>query len=158
MVFVVGIGHAGKVDGVGSCLTARLGHRIDHKDLARISYPDGYNAPRFMYKPKNSFSKARAAERENDSDEYESDDDAAANSAAKQVKFKPRNKSHRMNPKFNKRPQPRRARQVNEDSKIDKDPPSDGVAQNSECDAYDNESDRDEHHSRLAVEFDSIKF
>ena len=54
-----GIGHAGSVDGMGSCLTARLGHRIDKSDLSKITYPDGYNPPNFMYKPKPPDSRPR---------------------------------------------------------------------------------------------------
>ena len=54
-----GIGHAGSVDGMGSCLTARLGHRIDKSDLSKMTYPDGYNPPNFMYKPKPPDSRPR---------------------------------------------------------------------------------------------------
>ena len=42
-----GIGHAANIDGVGQCLTARLGHRVPPSDLNRIQYPDGYTPPRF---------------------------------------------------------------------------------------------------------------
>ena len=44
-----GIGHAGKVDGGGVCLTYKLGHKIPHEALSRIQYPDGYNPPRFLH-------------------------------------------------------------------------------------------------------------
>ena len=42
-----GIGHAGHVDGVGSCLTSQLGNRVPTSDLNQITYPNGYNPPRF---------------------------------------------------------------------------------------------------------------
>ena len=45
-----GIGHAGKVNGVGSCLTAKLGNRVPNEDLNRIQYPDGYNPPSFLWR------------------------------------------------------------------------------------------------------------
>jgi len=43
-----GLGHAAQVDGVGACLTKRLGHRVPHEHLSRIQYPDGYKPPRFL--------------------------------------------------------------------------------------------------------------
>ena len=52
-----GIGHAGKVDGTGTCLTAKLGHRIPSQDLSRIQYPDGYNPPRFLHSNQGSSSR-----------------------------------------------------------------------------------------------------
>ena len=45
-----GIGHAGTVDGVGQCLTARLNHRISSDVLSRIQYPEGFSAPKFMHR------------------------------------------------------------------------------------------------------------
>ena len=42
-----GAGHAGNVEGLGMCLTARLNHRIPNSDLAQFRYPQGYNPPRF---------------------------------------------------------------------------------------------------------------
>ena len=42
-----GAGHAGNVEGLGMCLTARLNHRIPNADLAKIRYPPGYTPPRF---------------------------------------------------------------------------------------------------------------
>ena len=44
-----GIGHAGSVDGLGQCLTARLGHRIPSDHLSQIKYPDGYSPPKFFH-------------------------------------------------------------------------------------------------------------
>ena len=44
-----GLGHAGKVDGFGACITLKLGHRIPHEHLSRMQYPDGYNPPRFLH-------------------------------------------------------------------------------------------------------------
>ena len=154
-----GIGHAGKVDGVGSCLTARLGHRIPHGDLSRVSYPDGYNPPRFMYKPKASNSRdskshARAAERE-----Y-SDDNELDDAAAKQVRFQSRNKTRSNTPRnyrnSSRRPPPRRARHVDDDPR-DTEPPSSEPLQTSNRDAESGESDHDEQ-SRLAIAFESIEF
>ena len=49
-----GLGHAGKVDGSGVCLTYKLGHRIPHEHLSRMQYPDGYNPPRFMHARDNA--------------------------------------------------------------------------------------------------------
>ena len=46
-----GIGHAGNVDGVGTCLTARLGNRVPSQDLAKITYPAGYTPPKFFTRP-----------------------------------------------------------------------------------------------------------
>ena len=46
-----GIGHAAKIDGIGECLTARLGHRVPNSDLNRMTYPDGYTPPRRSNRP-----------------------------------------------------------------------------------------------------------
>ena len=55
-----GIGHAANVDGLGECLTARLGHRVPHSDLNRMTYPDGYTPPqRYSNRPSNSNSHTR---------------------------------------------------------------------------------------------------
>jgi hypothetical protein len=165
-----GIGHPGRVDGVGSCLTALLGHRVDHADLSRMTYPDGYNPPRFLHKPKPSGSgsrdhphsrgkftprdrrHARAAEREDDShDSHDSDDETAAQSS--RVHFR----SHKHKGNY-RRPQakPRRVRKADDESDYQA-PPSMETTQNSDRDAESNESDHDEH-SRLAVAFDNIQF
>lgn len=42
-----GAGHAGNVEGLGMCLTARLNHRVPNSDLAQFRYPQGYTPPRF---------------------------------------------------------------------------------------------------------------
>ena len=45
-----GAGHAGYVDGLGQCLSARLDNRIPAEDLAQFKYPNGYKtAPRFRF-------------------------------------------------------------------------------------------------------------
>ena len=45
-----GAGHAGYVDGLGQCLSARLDNRIPAEDLAQFKYPNGYRtAPRFRF-------------------------------------------------------------------------------------------------------------
>ena len=156
-----GIGHAGKVDGVGTCLTARLGNRIPHGDLARMTYPDGYNPPRFMHKPKPSRPsssrdtprpRARAAEREQLS-ESSHDDEAAAQTQSRRPHSRAPKPHHRNS---SRRPQPRRARHVDDESHID--PPPTEPPQTSDRSAESHESDHDEHHSRLAVAFESIEF
>ena len=48
-----GAGHAGNVDGLGACLTARLNHHVPHSDLALFRYPPGYSAPRFTQRRAN---------------------------------------------------------------------------------------------------------
>ena len=54
-----GIGHAANVDGLGECLTARLGHRVPHSDLDRMTYPDGYTPPqRYSNRPSSSNSRS----------------------------------------------------------------------------------------------------
>ena len=40
-----GIGHASEIDGVGACLTKKLGHRIPKETLSNIKYPQGYSNP-----------------------------------------------------------------------------------------------------------------
>ena len=45
-----GAGHAGNVDGLGACLTARLNHRVPNADLTRFQYPPGYSTPRFVHR------------------------------------------------------------------------------------------------------------
>lgn len=161
-----GIGHAGKVDGMGTCLTARLGNRIPHGDLARMTYPDGYKPPHFMHKPKpsrpsssrdNPRPRARAAEREQLS-ESSHDDEAAAQTQSQRPHSRPQHsrasKPHYRN--SSRRPQPRRARHVNDESHNE--PPPTEPPQTSDRSAESNESDHDEHHSRLAVAFESIEF
>ena len=49
-----GIGHVGKVDGLGSCLTAKLGNRVSKEDLNRMQYPNGYTPPTFLWRSSNS--------------------------------------------------------------------------------------------------------
>ena len=44
-----GLGHASKVDGVGTCLTAKLGNRVPREHLNQIKYPEGYNPPRNLW-------------------------------------------------------------------------------------------------------------
>ena len=44
-----GLGHASKVDGVGTCLTAKLGNRVPREHLNQIKYPEGYNPPRNIW-------------------------------------------------------------------------------------------------------------
>lgn len=135
-----------------------------------MTYPDGYNPPRFLHKPKPSGSgsrdhprsrgkfaprdrrHARAAEREDDShDSNDSDDEAAAQSS--RVHFR----SHKHKGNY-RRPQakPRRVRKADDESDYQA-PPSMETTQNSDRDAESNESDHDEH-SRLAVAFDNIQF
>ena len=164
-----GIGHAGSVDGVGTCLTARLGNRIPHGDLARMTYPDGYNPPRFMHKPKpKPFSRpsssrdharprARAAEREQLS-ESSHDDEAAAQTERRPHSRPQHQHSRASKPHYRnstRRPQPRRARHVDDESR--KEPPPTEPPQTSDRSAESNESDHDEH-SRLVVAFESIEY
>ena len=49
-----GLGHASKVDGVGTCLTAKLGVHVPREHLSQIKYPEllGYKAPYAMWQPK----------------------------------------------------------------------------------------------------------
>ena len=46
-----GIGHSSDVDGVGSCLTKRLGFKVSSSDLNSIKYPDGYTPPKRFSNP-----------------------------------------------------------------------------------------------------------
>ena len=48
-----GLGHTGTVDGLGQCLTAKLGFRIPRSDLESITYPQGYSRPRFSNRSSN---------------------------------------------------------------------------------------------------------
>ena len=142
-----------------------------------MTYPDGYNPPRFMYSksrrpnsnpnssrpgPSNRYdrpdrhSQARAAERE-ESCSSDDDDEAVANQTSKQVKFS-------RNSRFSKsrRPhgKPRRVRQTNEVNETngtnDRSPTE--ILQNSDRDANETDASDDEHHSRLAVAFDKMEF
>ena len=149
-----GIGHAGSVDGVGTCLTARLGHRIDRKHLSSITYPRGFEPPRFMHKPRPSRPASRpsapgssrdhrhariASEREQEYQSFdENDDETAAYSRDNRRNFKP----NKFKPK-------NRARIADDDH-------SQETTQNSTHDA-ESESDQDEH-AQLAVAVENIVF
>ena len=159
-----GIGHAGTVDGVGTCLTARLGNRIPHGDLARMTYPDGYNPPRFLHKPKPFKPSrpspreaprphARAAEREQPV-ESSSDDEAAAQAH-------PRNNTRRTPRHASRKPyaHTRKPYKAHETSEVTDEKPSvSEPPQNSDRTAESSESDRADHHSRLAVAFEAVTF
>ena len=49
-----GLGHGSEVDGVGTCLTKKLGHRISKETLARMKYPEGYSNPALNRKPNSN--------------------------------------------------------------------------------------------------------
>ena len=49
-----GAGHAGYVDGIGQCLSARLDHKVPPEDLEQFRYPPGYrSSPRFRFSRSN---------------------------------------------------------------------------------------------------------
>ena len=152
-----GIGHAGKVDGVGVCLTALLGHKIPHDDLDKVTYPNGYNPPRFMHKPRASNSGpsrsthfSQKASRPRARIVFEPDsssEDEAYQLTLRRGKNSYKGKARISNPRPRSSTRPS-ARQVDE-------PPPKEHSQNSDHDADDHSEDE---HGRLAVAFDDIVF
>lgn len=72
-----GLGHASKVDGVGTCLTAKLGVHVPREHLSQIKYPEllGYKAPYAMWQSKfvrnsNSHSRAQSSNHSRDTSRH----------------------------------------------------------------------------------------
>ena len=92
-----GMGHAGKIDGVGSCLTSLVGHKIPFDDLRAIRYPESYKPPSFLFRPidkknrynKSKFSKVRVTEPESsESNDDKGNESARASSSSSRYKGK----------------------------------------------------------------------
>ena len=171
-----GVGHAGNIDGLGMCLTARLNHRIPSSVLSGIQYPDGYNPPHFLHRPRpsgpstssrpfdrgtrlppprhapRSALRSRAAEREESppSPTIDDDEDAAA-------QFAGRRHNDRRPDNRDRKPKPRRAQPKARASERQEQPPLEPEAELRRT-AESSESDVDEHQSRLAVTFADMQF
>ena len=161
-----GIGHAGKVDGVGQCLTAKLGHRIPHEDLNRMTYPEGYEPPRFSgksnYYSKSNHFQGKSNHFQGKSNHFQGKrharivepDPILEDEASDEVEDSRRTMHARTSvPRPTRRrfqPKTRKARMVKTDASQSQENP-----QNSEPVAETDESDHDEH-GRLAFAMDNI--
>ena len=154
-----GIGHPGKVDGFGQCMTARLGHRVPSADLSAIKYPEGYTPPTFLHTKNNtrtSFKQKQARVIEPDTSDSEGDEFEASQASSSKSKFTPRRKHYSPRPRrfdkttFKTRP---RARASQDD---DASPPSQENPQSSDPNAANNESGDEQ--AQLAVELTHVSF
>ena len=154
-----GLGHSGTIDGVGTCLTAKMNHRIPKEDLIKIQYPSGYKPPRFFSNNKKPLPRpsARAQAVYNDcasvpSPHTQFTDPEDSNPETVNYVRKPTDRT-RTTRRTTPRPKPR-ARATKE---IPTRPPPQEDPQNSAPIAESDESDQDEH-ARLAVTIDSVTF
>ena len=162
-----GAGHAGYVEGLGQCLSARLNHRIPGTDLARFQYPPGYGpAPRFRLRDDSNPAPRPRRDARNESNPHQTRSRARViepppsdESPEEDVRYTNRPNT-RTNPKPSPRPKPRpsprdsrKSRQVEEEDKNKN--KSDDQPNVTPHDA--NSSDSDEH-AKLAVAFDAVVF
>ena len=145
-----GIGHAGKVDGIGQCLTARLNHRIPHADLGAIKYPDGYKPPSFMHKPRVRFVGGEPSTSHED-DEFQASSDMTSDHAS-QVRSSSRPRTHTRT-KFYPKRKFNKARATEDDT-------SQETSQNSAAAAApaNDSSDTGDENDALAVQVDHMIF
>ena len=160
-----GIGHAGKIDGVGTCLTAKMNHRIPSQVLSSISYPEGYKRPDFHKSNSNRsrFQSNRSNKRydSNPRARFTNDQDDTLDPEG----FEPPSESDMYAMRFQKiKPRPKaksaiikktRARMANEASTSNQ---SQETEQNSAHDAHDNEESDEDEHGRLAVSIENVVF
>ena len=146
-----GIGHAGKVDGIGQCLTARLNHRIPHADLGAIKYPEGYKPPTFMHKPRSVRFVGGEPSTSQEGDEFQTSNDLTSNHAS-QVRSSSRPRTHTRT-KFYPKRKFNKARATEDDT-------SQETSQNSAAAAApaNDSSDTGDENDALAVQVDHMIF
>ena len=174
-----GAGHAGKVDGIGACLTARLNNRIPNNDLARFQYPPGYKQPNFLRRDDSNPSssrrhhpydrpnpnprpKARIIEPAPSEDECSPDEQARYTSRINHrrpnsSRFHAKARSYTRDPRSRPRPHSRQARSIRDENDEQLTENADETQNVSQVRSDAASSDEDEH-ARLAVSFDVIEF